>query len=187
MAYIKTIAYEESEGRLREIYDDIIKMRGKLATVHQIQSLNPETIVAHMHLYMKIMFGRSPLKRYQREMMGVVVSVHNRCNYCVTHHALALQHFWKNEEKMKQFIADFTKVGLSDIDVQWCQLAQQLTVQPSKAEEETYLQGLRDLGATDRMILDATLIIAYFNFVNRLVLGLGIKLEEDGGGGFEYE
>ncbi len=187
MSYIKIIEHEEAEGRLKEIYDDLIQSRGKLATVHKIQSLNPETIVAHMDLYMKIMFGRSPLRRYQREMMAVVVSVNNRCDYCITHHALALQHFWKNEAKMKQFITDFTKADLSVIDVQWCELAKQLTLQPSKVSEESYLKPLRDLGASDRMILDATLVIAYFNFVNRLVLGLGIELETDGGGGFQYE
>jgi len=33
----------------------------------------------------------------------------------------------------------------------------------------------------------ANLVIAYFNFVNRVVIGLGVELEEDGGKGYEYD
>ncbi|WP_373524530.1 hypothetical protein [Aquiflexum sp.] len=42
-------------------------------------------------------------------------------------------------------------------------------------------------GADDRSILDATLVIGYFNFVNRIILGLGVNLEEDGGKGYKYQ
>ena len=38
---------------------------------------------------------------------------------------------------------------------------------------------------SDREILDATLVISYFNFVNRNVLALGVELEEDPSG-FNY-
>jgi len=74
MAYINVIEPEDADGELKQIYNNLIEKRGKLAEVHKIQSLNPESIVRHMDFYMTIMFGKSPLKRYQREMMAVVVS-----------------------------------------------------------------------------------------------------------------
>lgn len=188
MAYIKVIEHEEAEGRLKEIYDDLVQSRGKLAAVHKIQSLHPETIVAHMDLYMKIMFGKSPLRRYQREMMAVVVSVSNNCLYCTKHHAEAVQHFWKDETKVEQLIEDYTQLDLSKTDRLLCDLAKQLTQNPSKTAEEIYLQPLKEAGLDDRGVLDATLVIAYFNFVNRIVLGLGVNLEaKDGTGGYEYD
>ncbi len=52
MPRIKVIEHKEAGGRLLEIYDDIQKKRGKLAEVHKIQSLRPESIVKHMELYM---------------------------------------------------------------------------------------------------------------------------------------
>lgn len=72
MAYIHMIELNESQGELREIYMGMIESRGKLAEVHKIQSLNPTSITRHMDLYLHLMFGKSPLKRYQREMLGVV-------------------------------------------------------------------------------------------------------------------
>ncbi len=187
MPFIETISYENAEGRLKEIYDDLIQSRGKLADVHRIQSLNPETIVAHMDLYLKIMFGKSPLKRYQREMIAVVVSATNNCAYCIAHHAEAVLHFWKDEAKVKQLETDYTQLNLSEKDMNFCHLANQLTRHPSGTTKEKYLQPLKNLGVTDREILDATLVIAYFNFVNRIVLGLGVNLEAEGAGGYTYD
>jgi uncharacterized peroxidase-related enzyme len=81
MARIRTISHAEATGRLKEIYGQLIQNRGKLAEVHQIQSLRPESIIKHMELYMEIMFSRSELSRAEREMMAVVVSVANGCAY----------------------------------------------------------------------------------------------------------
>ncbi|MCP4437962.1 MAG: peroxidase-related enzyme [Aureispira sp.] len=187
MPFIDVIQHKNAEGRLLEIYDDLVQSRGKLAEVHKIQSLNPETIVAHMELYLKIMFGRSPLRRYQREMMAVVVSVCNNCLYCTKHHAEAVQHFWKDDQKVQQLIQDYTTLELSTQDRLLCDLAKKLTEEPSQTNNVSYLGPLKATGLNDRAILDATLVIAYFNFVNRIVLGLGVNLEEDGGTGYKYD
>lgn len=187
MAYIDVIQYDQAEGRLKEIYDDLIGSRGKLAEVHKIQSLHPESIVAHMELYMKVMFTRSPLRRYQREMMAVVVSRTNGCPYCITHHAEALQFFWKDQEKTDRLAEDFRQVALSEVDLLLCQYAEQLTRNPAYERNEQQISQLKAAGLSDRAILDATLVIAYFNFVNRMVLGLGVHLESEGAGGYVYE
>ena len=187
MAHIEIIPYEQSEGRLREIYDHLIKTRGKLAEVHKMQSLNPETIMAHMELYMKVMFGRSPLRRYQREMMAVVVSRANDCPYCIRHHADALQFFWKDEEKVERFSRDYRQVELSEADRLLCEYAENLTREPNFPGKEELFGKLKTHGITDRAILDGSLVISYFNFVNRMVLGLGVELEVEGGKGYKYD
>ena len=107
MARIKVIQHEESEGELLSVYDDLLKSRGKLADVHKIQSLRPKSIVKHMDLYMEIMFTKSDLSRAKREMIAVVVSVNNDCLYCQTHHGEALNHYWKNDDRLAKLKSDF--------------------------------------------------------------------------------
>ena len=187
MPFIKSIPFEESTGELKEIYDHVIHKRGKLAEVHKIQSLNPKSIINHMDLYLTIMFGRSPLIRYQRELIAVVVSAANKCEYCQVHHGIALNHFWKDQNKVLQLSSDFTEAGLSEIDSLLCKYAHDLTVFPTGIKKETHIQALKAAGLEDRAILDAALVISYFNFVNRMILGLGVDLEEDGGEGYNYE
>ena len=186
MAYIKVIDYTDAEGELKEIYDDLIESRGKLAEVHKIQSLNPGTIVAHMDLYLKIMFGKSPLKRYQREMLGVIVSKNNGCEYCITHHAEAVNFYWKDSTKLSDFIADYKSISLSDEDMILCDYAKELTLNPQGFNNSEWADQLKSKGFSDRAILDATLVIGYFNFVNRIVQSLGVGLEENPGG-YNYQ
>lgn len=182
VAKIKIIEPEVADGELKSIYDDIKLSRGKIAEVHKIQSLNPQTIVNHMDLYMTIMFGKSPLKRVQREMIGVVVSKANNCKYCQLHHAEAVNHYWKDDEKTEQLSQDYTELELSETDRLLCEYAWELTKNPDIQTENKYFNPLRNLGVDDRAILDATLVIAYFNFVNRIVLSLGVGIEEQVGG-----
>lgn len=186
MPHIKVINPNEASGSLKDIYEDLNKSRGKLAMVHKIQSLNPESITAHMDLYMQVMFGKSPLKRAQREMMAVVVSAANQCEYCQLHHAEALNHYWKNEEKVNQLRQDFSGIELSDLDLQLCMLAEKLTKKPREIDEQRDIHPLKELGLSDRAILDATLVISYFNFVNRMVLGLGVETNEEEMKGYNY-
>ncbi len=185
MAFIEVIPEEKAEGKLKEIYDNLVSTRGKIAEVHKIQSLNPESIINHMDLYMTVMFGKSPLRRVQREMIAVVVSKANNCNYCQVHHAEAVNHYWKDDKKVAQLKQDYTTLDLTLQDKILCDYAWDLTKNPGNETEKNYINPLKKEGLSDRAILDATLVIAYFNFVNRIVLSLGVHLEENAGG-FNY-
>ncbi|MCP4458853.1 MAG: peroxidase-related enzyme [Cytophagales bacterium] len=182
MPYIKTIQPDQAIDDLKGIYDGLIKSRGKIAEVHKIQSLNPRSIVNHMDLYMTIMFGKSPLKRVHREMMAVIVSVANKCEYCQIHHLEAVKNFWKDEEKTSQLKINYLEANLSKQEQALCDFAKALTLTPERSKDAVLVQPLRELGFEDRAILDATLVIAYFNFVNRIVLALGVDVEEIPGG-----
>lgn len=186
MAFIKTISFEESDGPLRDVYENLIRTRGKLAEVHKIQSLNPDALIAHMDLYKAVMFARSPLKRYQREMMAVIVSRANRCRYCVEHHSRALMFYWKDEQRIERLLRNRQEAGLSEADIELCRFAENLTLKPSTTAEKTEHERLRRQGFDDRAILDATQVIAYFNFVNRLVLALGLEFSEEEVKGYHY-
>jgi len=186
MANIKTISYEQSEGRLREIYNDLIETRGKLANVHTIQSLRPESIVKHIDLYMEIMFSRSDLSRADREMIAVVVSSANNCKYCQIHHGEALNQYWKNNEKVRQLGVSRLSLSLAKRETLLCDYAEELTLNPSETTKSNLVDGLKEIGLTENAILDATLVVAYFNFVNRMVLGLEVDIEDSAGKGYTY-
>jgi len=185
MAKIDVIQPEEARGRLKEIYDDLIEKRGKIAEVHKIQSLRPESIVKHMDLYLEIMFSKSELSRAQREMMAVVVSVSNRCSYCQIHHAQALLHYWKDEQKVNDLRKDYRLLDLSDKNQKLCEYAERLSCEPWD-DGKPPVDSLKSEGFSDQAILDATLVVAYFNFVNRIVLGLGVEVSETEKSGYNY-
>ncbi|MBC7126522.1 MAG: peroxidase-related enzyme, partial [Bacteroidales bacterium] len=159
---------------------------GKLAEVHKIQSLRPESITAHMSLYMEIMYSKSELSRAERELIGTVVSIANGCKYCTRHHAEALNHYWEDDSKIQKLIEGNYFDILSLKENSLVEFAKHLTLNPSDHESNDFTIKLKEVGLSDSAILDAVLVTSYFNFVNRIVLSLGIELESDGGTGFKY-
>ena len=81
MAWIKIIHEDESEGELKKLYDRLIEPWGGVDNIMKIHSLNPASLSGHFELYKTLMRGRSDLTRVQREMIAVVVSTLNRCQY----------------------------------------------------------------------------------------------------------
>lgn len=185
MPFIKVIDEENAEGKLKEVYEEIIKSRGKLSNIMKIHSLNPDAMIKHMKLYKTIMFGKSNLSREVKEMIAVVVSVANKCEYCINHHAEALNFYWKNKEKLNQFIIDFRSIEFEPKVKLLLEYAYELTVAPQNISSAT-IDRLRSSGWNDEDILLANLIISYFNFVNRIALGLGVEFSEDEVKGYKY-
>ncbi|MBI5857562.1 MAG: peroxidase-related enzyme [Sphingobacteriales bacterium] len=186
MARIKVIQPEDATGALHTIYHDAIEKRGRLAEVLKIQSLHPDSIRSHMNFYMDIMFSKTSLTRAEKEMIAVVVSATNGCVYCQTHHAEALNHYWKDEERIEQLKADFKKAKLSFREEALCAFAIHLTQNPQEHESSDHTIILKTAGINDEGVLDAALVTSYFNFVNRMVLSLGVQLEDRLGKGYKY-
>ena len=61
-----------------------------------------------------------------------------------------------------------------------------LTQNPVAHEQQNFTSPLKDKGLDDAAILDVVLVTSYFNFVNRMVLSLGVQLEEHKGEGYKY-
>lgn len=81
MAWIHMIPEDRAQGRLRKLYEKLVEPWGGVDHILKIHSLNPPSLAAHFELYRTLMRGRSGLSRVEREMIAVVVSAANRCEY----------------------------------------------------------------------------------------------------------
>ena len=178
MAWIHSIEPDDAEGPLEDLYDAIGKARSGVADVHRAQSLNPRALRAHIELYKAVVFARSSLGRVQRERIAVVVSQRNECAYCVAHHGESLGQLGEDPDVRASLERGEIPPHLSEADRELLAWAQRTTERPA-ASSRADCQRLLSLGWDDRAVLDATLTIAYFNFVNRIVLLLGVDLEGD--------
>jgi len=190
MSWIEEIdvddARADSDSKLAAMYADLIKKRGKVSNILKVHSLNPDALGNHLDLYMTLMFGRSGLTRAEREAVAVVVSAANDCAYCVSHHAEALRRYIDDDEILDSLIS---AEGLETLEPRLSNIvrhADKLTSAPS-AMTEVDLGELRAVGLSDSDILDLTLIVGYFNFVNRIALGLGVPFSADEVSGYSDE
>ena len=74
-------------------------------------------------------------------------------------------------------MTDYTTASLTPVDRALCDHAVKLTHEPWRVTKED-IDRLRTFGLSDRAINDATQVIAFFNYINRVADGLGIDLEE---------
>ena len=81
MAWISEIPPEQSTGLLRKELDDAVKRAGRVWNIVQVMSVNPGVLRSSLQLYGAIMHGKSPLTRFQRELVATVVSAELKCHY----------------------------------------------------------------------------------------------------------
>ena len=81
MAFIKLFKFQDSTGLLKKEYEKGMRRAGRIWNVLTIQSQTPEILKDSMNLYGSTMFGNSNLTRFDRELLAVVTSITNECEY----------------------------------------------------------------------------------------------------------
>ncbi len=184
MAYIRMISETEATGNLAALYARIAGIRGGVSNVLKIHSLLPQTLEDHFNLYKTLMFDLSKatgLSRKLLEMVAVIVSGANQCDYCVQHHSVPLKRWVRDDSLLEALQKQYWGVLAKQLEhriLYALMLAVKVTLSPSQISDEDIHQ-LKDHDFSDEQILHLILTINYFNFVNRNVLAFGLELEPD--------
>lgn len=178
MSWIREHEEHLAEGHIAELYERLRQERGRVSNILKVHSLRPQAMEHHLDLYMGLLFGPGGLSRAEREMIAVVVSRANGCGYCVSHHREALSRYLRDPQLLEQICTDYRGAGLDQRQRVLLDYVHLLTVSPAEVREAS-VDRLRDAGLADEDVLLANLIAAYFNFVNRIALGLGVTYSED--------
>ena len=81
MAHIEEIPPERAAGVTKREYEAAIRRAGRVWNIVSIMSQNGPTMRHSMRMYGTLLFAESPLSRAQREMIAVVTSQINECDY----------------------------------------------------------------------------------------------------------
>ena len=81
MAFIKLFKFQESTGLLKKEYEKGLRRAGRIWNILTIQSQTPEILKNSMNLYGSTMFGNSKISRFDSELLAVVTSISNECEY----------------------------------------------------------------------------------------------------------
>ena len=82
MANIEVIPDDEWSDELAELYPKVVDPTyGRVDNIIAVHSLNPRGLAAHQTLYTSAMTGTSTLRKAERELIALVVSLENQCHY----------------------------------------------------------------------------------------------------------
>ena len=183
MTWIKTISYDDAEGRLKRLYDRIKGPDNNVDNIMLAHSLRPHTMEGHMALYKHVLHHtRNTLPKVFLETIGVYVSSLNNCAYCVEHHFAGMARLLGDRERtsLVRRALESRQPGdaFEGAELAALQYAEQLAIRPATISESV-IESLRAAGLDDGQILEINQVTAYFCYANRTVLGLGINTEGD--------
>lgn len=108
------------------------------------------------------------LSNADKEMIGLVVSSTNGCNYCLTTHSDALRGLSGDPVWVDQLSYNYRAAKLTEKQRALCDYAYFVTVHPREITSEQ-ADKLRAAGFNDHEILEAAFVAGYFNYTNRWV------------------
>jgi uncharacterized peroxidase-related enzyme len=121
--------------------------------------------------------GPSPLSVAERELIAAYVSGLNACEYCHGVHAATATAFGIPETQLSELVADEELTAATARMRPLLRYVRKLTLTSSRMTPSDAEQVLA-AGWDERALHDAVSVCALFNFMNRLVEGLGIEAGE---------
>ena len=184
MSWIKTIAYEKADSKLKALYDRVKGANNNVDNIMMMHSLRPHSMEGHMAIYKYVLHHRdNTIDKWFLETLGVWVSTLNKCDYCVEHHFAGLKRLLNDDAKANQIRSAIDTNNIENAPLENRQktameYARKLTNNPGSIREEN-IEKLRADGFTDGEILEINQVCAYFSYANRTVLGLGCSTKGD--------
>ena len=184
MSWIKTIAYEKADSKLKALYDRVKGPNNNVDNIMMMHSLRPHSMEGHMAIYKYVLHHRdNTIDKWFLETLGVWVSTLNKCDYCVEHHFAGLKRLLNDDAKANQIRSAIDTNNIENAPLENRQktameYARKLTNNPGSIREES-IEKLRADGYADGEILEINQVCAYFSYANRTVLGLGCSTKGD--------
>jgi uncharacterized peroxidase-related enzyme len=175
MSWIKTIDWENSEGQLRDAYDWQAAALGEPAEFTMLGSLYPPIVEERLRLYRTVEQCPSDLSPIERQAAAFVASTINGTAHCASGLRLKLGSLGLAESTLVSIETAPTQVASGDDRLDAiCAHAAKLTTAPADMTEAD-LEPLRVVGLSDLDLLDLNNMVAYYCYINRVVMGLGIR------------
>jgi uncharacterized peroxidase-related enzyme len=166
---------QDADGVLGEAYAWQAQRTGEPAQFTQLGSLYPELVLERLRFYKVVDEAPSGLSAQERSLVAFVVSRLNETPHCSSGLRHKLRDVGTSEQVVDGIDAhpDRPATGESRLDT-ILGYAVKLTSAPGSVEEAD-ISSLRDVGLSDLDILDLNNVTAYYNYVNRVANGLGLR------------
>ncbi len=156
---------------------------GTVDNVMRVHSHRPNTMLGHVKLYRAVLHDEAnTVPMWMQETVASYVSLINNSHYSYSNHWKNARHLIGDEQRADAIEAALRANRPEDFfagaELAMLEYAAKLTRTPGDMVEDDVTR-LRQLGVDDGQILEVNQVCAYFNYVNRLLNGLGVSLKGD--------
>lgn len=172
MPFVNEIEETEADPHLLEIYGKIERDLGFLPHYFKTLGAKPAVIEAQLQLSPAVM-ADSALPMVTKEQIGLVVSGINSSTYCIMFHMELLRRFGVEKNLARKLTTDYESAAVEPKVKELFRFAEKLTRHPDDITESD-TETLKKAGWDDAAVRETVLTVAYFNYINRVSLGLGL-------------
>lgn len=177
------ISDEDADEQLLETLKLARTPHGTVDNVMRVHSLRPNTMKGHVVLYRAALHDdTNTLPSWLQETISSYVSILNQCPYSLANHWANARHLIDDDDRADAIEAalhaDTPEQAFDGAELAAMRYTRKLTLTPADMIEADVSQ-LREAGYHDGEILEINQIIGYFNYVNRLLNGLGVSTDGD--------
>jgi len=182
-AWISMLSDAEANPDLLDALQLARTPHGTVDNVMRVHSHRPNTMRGHVALYRAALHDdANTLPVWLQETISSYVSILNACDYSLANHWANARHLINDNERAdaieKALHANTPETVFAGAELALMRYARKLTVSPGNMVQKD-VDALKNAGLDDGQILEANQIIGYFNYVNRLLNGLGVTTAGD--------
>jgi uncharacterized peroxidase-related enzyme len=175
MPYVNEIEETQANPHLRGIYGNIEQSMGFLPHYFKALGAMPQAIEGQLQLGSAVM-SDGALSKAEKEQIGVVVSGINSSSYCIVIHMELLERLGVEKSLARKLVNDYERAAVPEKLKALFRFADKLTRKPMEVEDED-IDALKKAEWDEAAIRETVLTVAYFNYVNRVSLGLGLATD----------
>lgn len=176
--WIRTVPVAEATGTLREAYDWQAARLGEPTEFTQLGSLYPDLVLERLRLYKVVEATPSGLTPRERTLVTLLTSVLNGTVHCASGARARLEQAGEDPAIVAAIDRSPVEAPVAVADeprlAAILRYALRLTRTPA-AVTRSDVDALREHGLEDIDILDLNNLVAYYNYVNRVANGLGLR------------
>jgi uncharacterized peroxidase-related enzyme len=180
MAFLSMVSEAEAAAArpdevVKHLYARLQDEKGTVLDFWKAQACCPDAIDAQVAMHGSVMRDRGFEQRF-KEQLGVVVSGLNTSSYCVALHMELLRQMGIEKPIGRKLATDYEHAPVGEREKALFRFADKLTQRPGDVTEDD-VRALLGAGYTEAQVTEAVIAISWFNFLNRISLGLGLMAE----------
>lgn len=175
MAYIDLPEFEDMTPSIQDKARPILEKTGTLGEIFKLLAIDEKIYNATDNMVQDYLLKETFLSYEIKEAIALLISLENSCKMCVDVHKNIAKMLGLSQEKIEQILKGVDSIDTSDANKELLKFCIKASKKDNYKMTKDDIDNLKNLGFSDKEILEAVAITGYFNYINTLsnVFGLG--------------
>jgi len=175
MAHIDLLEFEEMSEAIQEKARPILEKTGSLGDIFKLLAIDEKVYFATDTMVQKFLLEKTLLSYHIKEAIALLISLENSCKMCVQVHKNIAKMLGLSEDEIKEILEGVEAMDVEDREKALLNFCIKASKKDNYKITKEEINRLKEMGWSDKELLEAVAITGYFNYINTLsnVFGLG--------------